>query len=238
MLHVRVPADNQGQILNDMFTLEVNGYATEHEALTWQEVSGPISVPPLSMHTATTVHASLVVFGGKTTGQQPSGALHILGLEDVSPEWRDLTGLPGAPSARFGHGAAASAGKLFIYGGWTTEGLSGESDLYVLDVARTTWTALAQLPGRPEHGRALFGMAAVSCRCPRFCFLCFTWLGSEVCGCCRVECERECHRDCDVKTIHTSSVYVSKVFYVCIKGLLCVYVERKDSLPAAARALS
>jgi len=104
----------------------------------------------------------MVVFGGQTIGQEPSAGLYILDLEDDSGSWEDGSGAQGAPQARFGHGAAALGDTLYVYGGWTAAGPAPEGDLYALDVATVTWRSLAQLPGRPTYGRALFGMAAVS----------------------------------------------------------------------------
>ncbi len=183
-LHTYVAADEEGRILGDMYTLDVSGYASEEEDLIWRDASGQTSIPPVTMHTMTVVQGPpwyMVVFGGQGAGLQASSDLHILNLEDSAAKWQDMSESPGAPQARFGHGAAASPGRLYVYGGWTAAGRAPESDLHVLDVATVTWKSLAKLPGRPGSGSALFGMAAVStsgCRVSHA-QICTRWLHGQ-----------------------------------------------------------
>jgi hypothetical protein len=108
-----------------------------------------------------TQSAYLVIFGGLESAESPSNALLIFTIEDPAALWVDATGRRDAPTARFGHGAAALNGRLFVYGGWTEVGGEPDQGLYMLDVASVSWQSLSNLPGGPAHGRAMFGMAVV-----------------------------------------------------------------------------
>jgi hypothetical protein len=136
--------------------------ATQWEDLTATSAS---SVPALAMHTMTVVEGAttyMVIFGGLKAQQQASSGLYILGLDAAGAVWVDKSGLPAAPTPRFGHGAAALDGSLYVYGGWAQVGGTPDGGLYVLDVAKAAWKALTNLPGKPTYGRALFTMVAVS----------------------------------------------------------------------------
>jgi hypothetical protein len=136
-------------------------------AMQWEDLSSAANLPRLSMHTMTVVegahNAHLVIFGGLNSDNKASAGLHILDLDDASAVWSDATGKSDAPKARYGHGAAAVDGRLFVYGGWTQTQAEDMLDqgLYVLDVTDVAWKSLEKLPGRPAYGRAMFTMVTV-----------------------------------------------------------------------------
>jgi hypothetical protein len=130
----------------------------------WENLTSTASLPALAMHTMIVVEAAvphLVIFGGRHSDGLSDG-LFTLDLDDPNATWVDQTGIAHAPAPRFGHGAASVSGRLFIYGGWTQPGSEPDDGLYVLDMASMAWVSLTNLPGRPEYGRALFTMLAVS----------------------------------------------------------------------------
>lgn len=72
----------------------------------------------------------------------------LASFDTKSNTWTQL-GSEGAPSARAGHGFAASATKLFVQGGITMVGndLITLNDLYEYDVGAGMWTKLAMTVG-------------------------------------------------------------------------------------------
>jgi hypothetical protein len=136
----------------------------------WQDLTSTsaANLPALAMHTMTVVEGVptyMVIFGGLKSDKEVSRGLYMIDLDDASASWVDMSGGPDAPTPRFGHSGAALNGRLYVYGGWIQVGGQPDGGLYVLDVAKAEWKSLANLPGRPPYGRAMFTMVTVSPNC-------------------------------------------------------------------------
>ena len=155
-LYVHGGSSNSNNPLSDLHSLDP-------VAMAWAALSEEVEgVPPTARyrHGFASVAAKLYVYGG----QDDTDALSELrSFDPAAMAWTDLSdtvkGIP--PTARGGLGFTSAGGKLYVFGGYTDNGLV--NDLHVYDPAATAWANLSAVAEgaapavRYEHGFASAG---------------------------------------------------------------------------------
>lgn len=105
-------------------------------------VTAADSPAPRSGHTCSLVGCDSVVlfggWGGFGFSRRHLNDVHVFSF--ISNKWESILCTGNPPSARSGHGSAATEGKMYIFGGWNSE--TQFNDLFVLDVATKDWSDL------------------------------------------------------------------------------------------------
>ena len=138
----------KGSVRTECYKLEV-----QDGAHTWTQIAGLNDARGWAPSVA--VGSKLFVFGGAKGGHGPTmSSVEMLDTADASAQWSVVSEIPG--DSRGWLGAAAVAGKAYVFGGGhffdpkPAEGPDRErlADVHVYDPDANTWSARAPLPFR------------------------------------------------------------------------------------------
>jgi N-acetylneuraminic acid mutarotase len=111
---------------------------------------------PRTGHTMTLIGNYIYMYGGETQAKQAKEYFinDLARFETSQNEWSYVQPSNTPPDSRQGHSAVAHEGNLYIIGGQTANGMSGE--IWKYNTATNTWEQLntsgSNIPGRMQHG--------------------------------------------------------------------------------------
>lgn len=130
----------------------------------WRSVRGGRSPRPRSSHQSVLLGMHIYIFGGEFGSSRESHFVHFRDLwrfDTRTNAWEEIEA-PNGPAARSGHRMAAVRERIFVFGGFQSDGTSIQylDDLWSFDTKEFTWTR-HNCPNGPT-ARSAFQFRALS----------------------------------------------------------------------------